>query len=87
VRSVKNIVQHELIGLECEVIDAMNKSQIGIKGRVTDETLKTLVINSKRIFKRGSRFCFRLNNENINVDGNQLIARPEDRIKKKIKKW
>jgi len=91
VRNVKNIAQHELIGLECEVVAAANKSQIGIKGNVVDETMKTLIISTehgpKIIEKQGSVFRFDVGGKIADVDGNVLVARPEDRIKKKISKW
>ena len=43
-----NILKHELIGLDVEVVDANNKSQIGLKGKVVDETRNTLIIKSQK---------------------------------------
>lgn len=86
-RNAKNILLHELIGLQCEVIEAANKDQIGIKGKIIDETLKTINISDKRVFKTGSVFRVLLNGKRVDIDGNYLVARPEDRIKKKLKKW
>ncbi|MFQ5887627.1 MAG: ribonuclease P protein subunit, partial [Candidatus Hydrothermarchaeales archaeon] len=34
----KNLVRHELIGLETEVVDSTNHSLVGLKGTVVDET-------------------------------------------------
>ncbi|MGL4669145.1 MAG: ribonuclease P protein component 1 [Methanobacteriaceae archaeon] len=39
-----NIFRHELIGLYVKVIESSNKSLIGIKGKVIDETKKTIKI-------------------------------------------
>lgn len=86
-RSAKNILRHELIGLQCKVVNSLNKSQIGISGVIENETLKTIVINGKRIFKKGSIFRINVANKTVDVDGDHLLTRPEDRIKKKIKKW
>lgn len=90
-RTPKNIAQHELIGLEVEVIAAQNPSQTGIKGKVVDETLKTLVIGTghgpKIVPKEGSVFRFDLKERVVDIDGSVLLARPEDRIKKRIEKW
>ncbi len=90
-RTAKNILLHELIGLHCEIVDAENKSQIGLHGRIIDETMKTVTIEEngrrKTIPKKGSKFRLALNNQKIDIMGDYIIARPEDRVKKKIKKW
>ncbi len=86
-RNPSNILRHELVGLYCKVIRADNKSQVGIHGKIADETMKMLVINDKRIPKRGTTFRVRLGTKSVDIDGNYIIARPEDRIKKKIRKW
>ncbi len=86
-RNVKNILRHELIGLQCEIVKSSNKSQVGIKGLIEDETLKTLIIDGKRVFKKGSVFSIKVTGQSVVVDGDYLLSRPEDRIKKKIKRW
>lgn len=88
----KNLVRHELIGLEVKVVNSSNPSQIGIKGRVVDETRQMLVIQTKngekRIEKKSCLFVFRLpDGKKLQVDGKILVGRPEDRIKKKLLKW
>jgi ribonuclease P protein subunit POP4 len=89
--NTKNIIRHELIGLRCVVVSSENRSQEGIRGKVIDETMKTIVIESgekqKRIQKKGAVFRFDLGKQQVDVDGNYLVARPEDRIKKKFIKW
>ena len=86
-RSPSNIVKHELIGLFCEIVSASNKSQVGLKGKIVDETMKTIVIDDKRIPKQNTIFRVELGNKKVEIDGSYMIARPEDRIKKKFKKW
>jgi ribonuclease P protein subunit POP4 len=109
-RNAENILRHELIGLECEIVSASNKNANGIKGKIVDETMKTVVIESEKksgsegnrkaisntsdfnqprkvVEKKGTIFRLKLDKETVDVDGNFIIARPEDRIKKKIKKW
>lgn len=90
-RTEKNILLHELIGLECDIIEARNKSQVGLHGRIVDETMKTIVLSGpqsrKIIPKKGSKFRLKLNKKKIDIVGDFIIARPEDRIKKKLKKW
>jgi ribonuclease P protein subunit POP4 len=88
----KNLVRHELIGLEVEIRKSSNKSQIGIKGRVVDETYKMLVIETekgeKKVEKKSCVFVFKLpNGKKVEVEGWVLVGRPEDRIKKKLPRF
>ena len=87
----RNLIKHELIGLKVEVEKSSNKSQIGIKGVVVNETKNTLIIktkeNEKRIQKKNATFVFKIPGHKVRVDGNRIVARPEDRIKLKVKKW
>jgi ribonuclease P protein subunit POP4 len=93
--NAKNLVQHELIGLGVEIVSSSNKSQIGLKGTVTDETRQTLTIDvgecdmpEKSLAKDQCIFRFTLpNGQKVKVDGKVLVARPEDRIKKRQRKW
>ncbi|HLD48898.1 MAG TPA: ribonuclease P protein component 1 [archaeon] len=89
-RTARNILRHELIGLDCIVMKASNKSSTGISGRIVDETMKTVVIKDtdmKRVQKSGSTFRLSLSGKKVDVNGRYLLARPEDRIKKKFNKW
>lgn len=88
----KNLVRHELIGLEVEVLDSTNKYQKGIKGKVIDETYNTLVIETekgeKRVSKKDCVFAFKLpDGKKILVEGWVIVGKPEDRIKKKLSTW
>lgn len=83
----RNLRKHEFIGLEVEILKSKNKTQKGIKGYVIDETQKTMKIVSKDrervIAKRGSVFRFRLSNgEKVKIAGDEIVAKPEDRIRK-----
>ena len=90
-RTVKNILRHELIGLSCEIIKTSNKSQIGIKGRIVDETLKVIEIKTsegkKMVAKKNTIFRITIDDKKIDIEGNFIAYRPEDRIKKKFTKW
>lgn len=86
-RNVGNVLRHELIGLKCEVIASANASHVGVRGMIEDETLKTLVIGGRRVFKKGSVFRITVADHAVEVEGGHLLTRPEDRIKKKIRKW
>ena len=88
--SPKNIVRHELIGLRTKVVKSSNPNYQSISGVVINESLKTLVIetenNEKMISKMNSIFQFSLPIGQVLVDGSMLYGRPEDRVKKKVKR-
>jgi ribonuclease P protein subunit POP4 len=90
--STKNLIRHELIGLPVEVVESSNMFQVGIKGMVVDETKNLLIIETrkelKKIQKKGASFIFKIpSGKRVKVDGKIIVARPEDRIKFKVKKW
>ena len=89
--SPNNILQHELIGLKVEVIEVSHSSKLNIKGTIIDETMKTFLIKNngiKRVPKKNTVFKFKLNTEAVKVEGNAIMLRPEDRIKKsKKREW
>ena len=90
----KNLVHHEFIGLNVKVINKANKS-LNSNGTVIDETKNTIKIEVEengnfveKIFpKVSSIFQFQIpTGEIIEIEGNILSIRPEDRIKKRFKK-
>ena len=87
-KAAATILQSELIGLNAKVTKSSNRNSIGISGKVIDETRNTLVIrqndDNKTIQKETTTFQFTLPGGTvIEVEGNALIGRPEDRVKKK----
>ncbi|MHC1611089.1 MAG: ribonuclease P protein component 1 [Candidatus Methanospirareceae archaeon] len=83
-----NLLEHELIGLKIRVDESSNSSLQGLEGRVIDETRNMLVIEDgerkeKKIPKAGNHFIFELDGGvRVRVNGEKLISRPEDRIKR-----
>ena len=91
-RTAENLVRHELIGLKVRVAGSSNKTNVGLTGKVVDETRNMLIIERPdgkevRIAKDSNVFSFELRSIWVRVDGKILVGRPEDRIKKKFKKW
>ena len=72
----------ELIGECVEVIDSTNKSIIGIRGSVIDETKNTLIIDAdgRVVTLIKSHITFRLDNGKT-IQGNTITKRSSDRIK------
>jgi ribonuclease P protein subunit POP4 len=89
--TLKKILKHELIGLDVQVSESLNKSELGVNGVIVNETQKTLVVETdvgeKKIQKDGRRFIIIVDGKKFDVDGSALKGRPEDRIKKKVTKW
>jgi ribonuclease P protein subunit POP4 len=88
----ENLIKHELIGLKVKVVGSTNQSQVGLEGEVSDESRNTLTIQtdsgSKSIPKGQATFEFILpSGERVKVEGKLLVARPEDRLKKQLKRW
>lgn len=85
-----NILRHELIGLDVEVVWDRNPCNIAVSGKVIDESRNTLVIRqgnmTRRIAKQNALFSFSLPEGVVEVEGQALVGRPEDRAKRKMKR-
>jgi len=79
-----NLRKHELIGLSVVVRAATDPTLVDLRGRVVDETRNTLLVETakgeKRVPKKGAEFAF--GPEGVRVQGDDLLFRPEDRIKR-----
>ncbi len=83
--TMKNLLNHEMIGLEIEVVGR------GIKGVIVDETKNTFVVRSnnrdKVIPKMGNSFIV---DERFMFEGSLITQRPYERVRKVYKvmnKW
>jgi len=84
-------VQGEFIGLNAKVVKSTNPSYVGITGKVIDETRNTLVIRheneDKVVFKGVAVFHFTTPDGTVvEVDGNVIMGRPEDRVKRRLRR-
>ncbi len=93
-RNLGNMELHELIGLDVRVVKSTNPLQVGICGKVIDESKNMLVIMSsmgpKKIQKKGVKFEFEIDGKTKLVDGDVINYRPHERTKKLIwrrRKW
>ncbi len=83
----RNLLQHELIGLEMKILESSESSLVGKKGIIVDETMNMIKLKQKKGFKkipkRGIKMSIRIpNGDEVKVNGEELVARPEDRVKK-----
>jgi ribonuclease P protein subunit POP4 len=89
--SARNILRHELMGLEVLVCTASNPLHAGVRGQIIDETKNTLLISTPHRKQRipKMRSVFRLTLENglmVDVDGSALAGSPERRVTLHVKK-
>ncbi len=83
----REIVRYELIGLKVEIVNSKNKSLIGIRGTIINETKNMLTIELdnkkiKKIIKDQATLNLKFKNHIVQVNGQLLVGRPEERIKK-----
>ena len=84
----RNLAQHELIGLDVNIITSTDPTKNGKAGRVIDETRNMLVIENRernnviKVQKCGTVFEFASPGGSVKLSGDDICFRPEDRIKK-----
>lgn len=86
-----DIVRSEFIGIEAEVSQSPHEDYVGLSGRVIDETKNTFTLlqanKAKRVVKDAAIFRFKYSDGTIvQINGKLLTGRPEDRLKKTIKR-
>jgi len=86
-RSVENILYHELIGLKIKICQCPQSDFINLIGQIVFETENMLIIKTfkglKKIAKDIIYKCIiYLQTDACFINGYQLIGRPEDRILK-----
>jgi len=92
-RNARNILQHEIIGLRAKVAESRNTCQVGIEGTILDETMRTVVLltdegERKKVLKSDVKLLLHLPDGTlVLVDGRELVGRPEERLKKRIRTW
>jgi ribonuclease P protein subunit POP4 len=85
------VVQGEFIGLVAKIAKSSNSSLVKMKGKVINETRNTFMIfhdgKQKIIPKDASVFHFTMQDGTVvAIDGKLLLGRPEDRVKKRIRR-
>lgn len=86
-----SIVQDEFLGLELTVVKSLNYSNVGITGKLVNETRNTFTIlqngKQKVLVKDTSVFGFKMTDQTVvEIDGKAIMGRPEDRIKKRLRR-
>ncbi|MBS3158807.1 ribonuclease P protein subunit [Candidatus Woesearchaeota archaeon] len=74
------LMRLELIGKKAEIVASKNKSYVGIKGIIIDETKNLLNIDGKKVLK--ALVTIKIDDNQI-LDGNEIVGRSYERIKPK----
>jgi ribonuclease P protein subunit POP4 len=85
------IIRHEFIGTEGKIAESPHADYVGIRGKVIGETKNTFTFlhkgKAKSIVKNSAVFNFDFSDGTIvEIDGRLLVGRPEDRLKKTMKR-
>ncbi len=84
--SGKNIMRHELIGLDIQVTAYPDPTVMGMRGKIVDETRQTFRVSTERgekmIAKQDLVFDAFVEEQIFKIHGNKIMFRPEDRPKR-----
>jgi ribonuclease P protein subunit POP4 len=86
-----DIIRYEFVGTEAKIAESRHPGYVGISGKIIDETRNTFRIlhegKRKRVVKDSAVFHFRFSDGTVvEIDGKLLVGRPEDRLKKRIRR-
>ncbi len=86
-----DIVRREFVGSEGKIVKSSHTGYVGIRGKIVEETKNTFSIlhrsKTKRIIKNTAVFNFKFSDGSIvEIDGKLLVGRPENRIKRIVKR-
>jgi ribonuclease P protein subunit POP4 len=80
------LAENELVGLHCEVVKSSQKHQEGLQGKIVDESLNTLTLETKqgqkKIQKKAVTLKISFPNKELTIQGEDLLQRPHERLKK-----
>jgi ribonuclease P protein subunit POP4 len=85
------IIRYEFIGTEGKVARSPHEGYVGLGGKVIGETKNTFTFllkgKEKSVIKESAVFNFKFDDGTVvEIDGKLLVGRPEDRVKKSIKR-
>jgi ribonuclease P protein subunit POP4 len=86
-----DVIREEFIGTTAAVASSPHAGYLGIHGEVLGETKNTFTIQqdgkAKSIVKDQAVFKFQFSDGTVvEIDGNLLVGKPEDRLKKTVKR-
>lgn len=88
-KTMQSLLQYGLIGFHTKVVKGTHPGYLNLEGVIIDETQNTITIlheDKRKIVPKGtSTFQFTLpSGVAVEIEGKELIGRPEERLKKKL---
>jgi ribonuclease P protein subunit POP4 len=85
------IIRFEFVGTEGKVARSPHRGYVGLGGKIISETRNTFTFlkegKAKSVIKESAFFNFKFDDGTVvEIDGKLLVGRPEDRLKKSIKR-
>jgi len=86
-----DIIRSEFMGTEVKVAKSRHPNYVGVSGKIIDETRNTFTVlqEEKRriVVKDSAIFHFKFSDgTTVEINGKLLVGRPEDRLKKHIRR-
>ena len=86
-----DVIREEFIGTNVQISSSPHSGYLGINGEVIGETRNTFTLNkegqTKQIVKDQAIFQFQFSDGTVvEIDGKLLVGKPEDRLKKQVKR-
>ena len=86
-----DIIRSEFIGTHAKISRSSHRGNIGISGKILDETRSTFKIldegKTKTIVKSDNVFHFKFHDGTVvEIEGRILVGKPENRLKKMIRR-
>jgi ribonuclease P protein subunit POP4 len=86
-----DIIRYEFIGAQAKIAQSLHKDYVGVGGLVVGETRNTFAlrneVGTKSVIKESAIFDFSFDDGTVvEIDGKLLVGRPEDRLKKTMKR-
>ncbi|UCE11297.1 MAG: ribonuclease P protein subunit [Candidatus Thorarchaeota archaeon] len=90
--SPDNLTRHELTGLTAHIVASSDPGLVCSRGVVIDESREMIHINTERGPVRAAKQVCVLDitlpdGGVVRVDGQKLRGRPEERLKKRLRRW
>ena len=86
-----DIIRAEFIGTDATVAESRHADYVGVSGQVVNESKNTFTIaqtgKQRCVIKEAAVFRFKFSDGTVvEIDGKLLVGRPEDRLKKSVKR-
>jgi ribonuclease P protein subunit POP4 len=86
-----DIINGEFVGTEGRITESRHSGYVGISGKIVDESKNTFTImhtaTAKSVVKEAAVFRFKISDGTVvEIDGKLLVGKPEDRLKKHVKR-